>query len=72
MNDVGAVSVAPRAAFQHPSFRLYQIARFLAVVGSQMQSVAVAWQVYAIRHRPIDLAFVGLAQFVQERLVAQH
>jgi MFS family permease len=61
MNDI---SIAPRAAFQHRDFRLYQAARFLSVVGTQMQSVAVAWQVYAITHRPLDLGFVGLAQFV--------
>ena len=59
-----AASVAPRAAFQHGDFRLYQLARFFSVVGTQMQSVAVAWQVYAITHRPLDLGFVGLAQFV--------
>jgi MFS family permease len=29
-----------------------------------MQSVAVAWQVYAITKRPIDLGYVGLAQFL--------
>jgi MFS family permease len=61
MNDA---AVAPRAAFQYRDFRLYQSARFLSVVGTQMQSVAVAWQVYAITHRPFDLGLVGLAQFV--------
>jgi len=29
-----------------------------------MQSVAVGWQVYSITHRPLDLGYVGLAQFV--------
>jgi MFS family permease len=56
--------VAPRAAFQHRDFRFYLSARFLSNVGSQMMSVAVAWQVYAITHRAIDLGYVGLAQFV--------
>lgn len=28
-----------------------------------MQSVAVAWQIYALTHRPLDLGLVGLAQF---------
>jgi MFS family permease len=60
MNDV----VAPRAAFQHRDFRLYLSARFLSNMGAQMMSVAVAWQVYAITHRAIDLGYVGLAQFV--------
>jgi MFS family permease len=57
-------AAAPRAAFQHRDFRLYLSARFLSNVGSQMMSVAVAWQVYAITHRAIDLGYVGLAQFV--------
>jgi MFS family permease len=29
-----------------------------------MQAVAVAWQVYALTHRPLDLGLVGLAQFL--------
>src|SRR6266542_3012180 len=39
-------------------------ARFLSTVSSEMQSVAVAWQVYGISHRPLDLGLVGLAQFL--------
>ncbi len=57
-------TVSPRAAFGHRDFRLYQLARFLSVIGTQMQSVAVAWQIYEITHRPLDLGYVGLAQFV--------
>jgi len=29
-----------------------------------MQSVAVGWQVFEITHRPLDLGYVGLAQFL--------
>jgi MFS family permease len=29
-----------------------------------MQSVAIGWQVYDLTHRPLDLGFVGLAQFL--------
>jgi MFS family permease len=53
----------PRAAFRYPNFRLYMAARFLAVVSSEMISVAVGWQIYALTHRPLDLGLVGLAQF---------
>ena len=53
-----------RVAFQYPNFRLYQGARFLAVAASEMQSVAVGWQVYEITKRPLDLGLVGLAQFL--------
>jgi MFS family permease len=55
--------LAGRVAFTYPSFVSYTIARFLIVVSLEMQSVAVAWQVYAITKRPIDLGYVGLAQF---------
>ena len=54
---------AGRAAFTHPAFVLFQIARFLIVVAVEMQAVAVGWQVYEITKRPLDLGFVGLAQF---------
>lgn len=40
------------------------LARFLITTSSEMQAVAVGWQVYAISHRPLDLGLVGLAQFL--------
>ncbi len=39
-------------------------ARFLTAASSEMQAVAVAWQVYGMTHRPLDLGLVGLAQFL--------
>lgn len=53
-----------RVAFTYPDFTLYQIARLFTVIGSEMQSVAVGWQVYEITKRPLDLGLVGLAQFL--------
>jgi MFS family permease len=50
-------------AFQYPGFSFYQLARLFTVMATEMQSVAVGWQVYAITKRPLDLGFVGLAQF---------
>jgi len=55
---------AGTAAFQFSGFRLYQIARFCIVFCTEMQSVAVGWQVYDITHRPLDLGLTGLAQFL--------
>src|SRR6266853_3213300 len=52
------------AAFRYPNFRYYMTARFLIAASSEMQSVGVAWQIYGIRHRPLDLGLVGLAQFL--------
>jgi MFS family permease len=57
-------TAAARVAFEYPSFGLYQIARFCIVLATEMQSVAVGWQVYEITRRPLDLGLVGLAQFL--------
>ena len=56
--------LAGRVAFTHPDFVSYTLARFLIVVSLEMLSVAVGWQVYEITHRPLDLGYVGLAQFL--------
>ncbi|MFY9841933.1 MAG: MFS transporter [Terriglobales bacterium] len=55
--------LAGRVAFTHPNFVSYTLARFFIVVALEMQSVAVGWQVYEITKRPLDLGYVGLAQF---------
>src|SRR3954463_8977278 len=39
-------------------------ARFLATASSEMQAVAVGWQIYGLTGRPLDLGLVGLAQFL--------
>ena len=51
---------AGMAAFAHPGFRLYQLARFCVVLSTEMQSVAVGWQVYEITKRPLYLGYVVL------------
>jgi MFS family permease len=64
-SDVKAADArAGRVAFTHPGFVLFQIARFLMVAATEMQAVAVGWQVYDITRKPLDLGFVGLAQFL--------
>jgi MFS family permease len=40
------------------------MARMCVVIGQEMESVAVGWQVYEITRRPVDLGYVGLAQFL--------
>ncbi|MFY9903615.1 MAG: MFS transporter [Terriglobales bacterium] len=55
--------LAGRVAFTHPNFVAYTLARFFIVLSLEMQSVAVGWQVYEITRRPLDLGYVGLAQF---------
>jgi len=56
--------LAGRVAFQYPNYVSYTVARFFIVVALEMQSVAVGWQVYEITRRPLDLGYVGLAQFL--------
>src|SRR5690349_16809454 len=52
------------AAFRFPRFNRFQGARTLSMLALQTQSVATGWQISAITGRAIDLAWVGLAQFL--------
>jgi MFS family permease len=52
------------AVFRHAGFARYWIARFLSAFAIQIASVAVGWQVYDITRDPLDLGFIGLAQFL--------
>ncbi len=52
------------AAFASRDFRRYQVARLLVIIGAEAQAVAVAWQIYEITHRAIDLGYTGLALFL--------
>jgi MFS family permease len=49
--------------FRSPGFRKYWVTQLFAIFASQMQGVAIGWQVYEMTQRPLDLGFVGLAQF---------
>ena len=51
-------------AFASRDFARYQLARVAVIMGAEAQSVAVAWQVYSITHRAIDLGYTGLALFL--------
>src|SRR6266567_1331159 len=51
-------------AFAFRDFRRYQLARVAVILGAEAQSVAVAWQVYSITHRALDLGYTGLALFL--------
>ena len=52
------------SAFQSRSFRNYQVARFLVILGAEAQSVAVAWQIYQLTHSALLLGATGLALFL--------
>jgi MFS family permease len=65
----GNPRLAGRVAFTYPSFTLYQVARFFIVLATEMQAVAIGWQVYDITKRPLDLGLIGLAQFLPGMLL---
>ncbi len=52
------------AAWRSRDYRLYQAARCAVVIGAEAQALAVAWQVYQITHRALDLGYTGLALFL--------
>src|ERR1700761_4803727 len=54
----------PAAAFLSRDFLLYQLARVMVIMGAEAQALAVAWQVYEITHRAIDLGYTGLVLFL--------
>jgi len=58
------LGVSGRAAFQYRDFQLYQAARLLSTIANQMLSVAVGYQVYELTSSKVDLALVGLVQFL--------
>ncbi|HEY4104079.1 MAG TPA: MFS transporter [Polyangiaceae bacterium] len=65
-----ATDDGPFVAFRHRDFRLFQSGRFLSTVGTQMQGVAVGWQIYALTGQALNLGLVGLAQFLPAFLCA--
>ena len=52
------------SVLRHKNFTFFVIARFLATVAVQIQSVAVGWQIYQQTNNPLDLGLIGLAQFL--------
>jgi len=51
-------------AFKSRDFALYFPGRLLALIAAEMQITTVGWQVYRLTGEPLDLGFVGLAQFL--------
>jgi MFS family permease len=54
----------PAAAFLSRDFLRYQLARVVVIIGAEAQALAVAWQVYEITHKAIDLGYTGLVLFL--------
>src|SRR5262249_9060004 len=51
-------------AFRSLDYRRFLGSRLLSILGLEMVNVAVGWQVYELTKRPLDLGYVGLAQFL--------
>jgi len=64
MPDGHSTESSGTAAWKSRDFRFYQSARLLGVLGSEAQSVGVAWQVYQITHSTLALGYTGLALFL--------
>ncbi len=60
----GNPRLAGTIAFTYPSFVLYQVARFCIVLATEMQVVALGWQVAEITNSPLDVGLIGLFQFL--------
>jgi MFS family permease len=56
-------------AFRSLDYRRFLGSRLLSILGLEMVNVAVGWQVYALTRRPLDLGYVGLAQFLPPLLL---
>lgn len=56
--------ISPFLALKVPVFRNYLFGSFLSEIGNQMQTVAVAWQVYEMTRNPASLGLIGLANFL--------
>lgn len=55
---------SPFLALKVISFRNFLFGAFVSEIGNQMQTVAVAWQVYEITRNPASLGLIGLANFL--------
>jgi MFS family permease len=54
----------PLAALSHRDFRLYWAGQFVSTAGTQMQTAAVAWQVYLLTNSAVALGLIGLVRVV--------
>ncbi len=52
------------AVLRNRDFRFYITGRLVAVLGSQMLSVAVGWEIYERTHSALKLGYVGLAEML--------
>src|SRR5438067_13399025 len=49
-------------ALRSRDFRLLWMGQIVSMAGSQMQTVAINWHIYALTHSALALGFIGLAR----------
>ena len=59
-----------RSPLRHRDFALFWVALVTTGFAMAMATVAIGWQVYAVRENPLDLGLVGLAEFLPLLLFA--
>jgi hypothetical protein len=64
------VRLAPDSPLRHRDFALFWVSMLAGSFAMSMVTVAVGWQVYAVRQNPLDLGLVGLAEFLPLPLLA--
>ncbi len=64
MQGNNTIKTSPFIALKIKNFRNYQIGAFISEIGNQMQTVAVAWQVYELTRNPASLGLIGVANFL--------
>ena len=52
----------PYRSLRHKDFARLVVSQILSITGSQMQVVAINWQVYHLTHSPLALGFIGLTR----------
>ncbi|MDA0658355.1 MAG: MFS transporter [Planctomycetota bacterium] len=57
------------AALKIPAYRAYFIANLIAILGMQMQTTAVGWDIYERTDSKLALGYVGLVQFLPSVLL---
>jgi MFS family permease len=65
----------PYVSLRNPSFRWFAASMVAFTLGTQIQAVVVAWQVYELTKDPLSLGLVGLAEaipFISSVLYAGH
>jgi len=61
---------AVRQLFREKDFLSYFSARQSSLMAFSIEDVAVSWQIFALRHNPLDLGLVGLVLFLPQLLLA--